>query len=105
MDQLEKGKDMSYVLQYDVPADEQFYRRVREELGDEQPKGLIVHMVLKREGGLRHLGVWESKEDWERFRDERAEPALARVFQASGFPRRPPRPEVLEMGLVDVWMG
>ena len=96
---------MSYVFQYDVPADEQFYRRVRSEIGEEQPKGLIVHMVVKGEGGLRHIGLWESKEDWERFREERAEPALMRAFRAVGVERRPPRPEEREMDLVDVWVG
>lgn len=96
---------MSYVFQYDVPADEQFYRHVRDEIGDEPAKGLIAHLVLKREGGLRHIGVWETKEDWERFRDERAEPALAKVFDAAGFARRPPRPEEKEMDLVDLWLG
>ena len=96
---------MSYVFQYDVPADEQFYRRVREEIGQEQPKGLVAHLVVRREGGLRHIGLWESKEDWERFREERAEPALDRVFAAAGFARRPPRPQEQEMELVDVWIG
>lgn len=96
---------MSYVLQYDVPADEQFYRRVREQIGEEQPKGLIVHMVLKREGGLRHVGLWESKEAWERFREERVQPALARVCEAAGFAQLPPRPEERQMDLVDLWLG
>ena len=96
---------MSYMLQYEVPANEQFYRRVRAQIGEEQPKGLIVHMVVKQEGGLRHIGLWESKEDWERFRQERVEPALGRVFEAAGVSPRPPRPDESEMDLVDVWMG
>ena len=31
---------MPYALQYNVPSDEQLYRRVAAEIGDEQPKGL-----------------------------------------------------------------
>lgn len=96
---------MAYAFQYDVPADEQFYARVKAEIGDEQPKALVVHLVLKRDGGLRHIGVWESKEDWERFREERVEPALDRVFAAAGFAQRPPQPDDQEMGLVDAWVG
>lgn len=94
---------MSYVLQYEVPADEQLYRRVRAEIGDEQPKGLVVHMVLKGERGLRHIGVWESREDWERFRDERVGPAVGRAFAAAGLQQQPPRPAEQELQLVDVW--
>ena len=50
---------MSYVFQYDVPADEQFYRRVREEIGQEQPKGLVAHLVVRCEVGLRDIGLCE----------------------------------------------
>ncbi len=96
---------MPYALQYDVPADEQFYRRVAAEIGDEQPKGLVAHLVVKRDGGLRHIEVWDSKEEWERFRTERIEPALDKVFAAAGFAHRPPRPPMQEMDLVDVRVG
>lgn len=96
---------MAYAFQYDVPADEQFYRRVRTEIGDETPKGLVTHLVVKGDGGLRHIGVWESQEDWDRFREERVEPALDKVFAAAGFERRPPRPAEERMELVDAWVG
>lgn len=94
---------MPYAFHYDVPADEKFYRQVKDEIGDERPKGLVAHVVVKQDGGLRHVQVWESKEDWERFREERVEPALGKVFAAAGFARRPPRPEEHEMDVVDVW--
>jgi hypothetical protein len=94
-----------YAFQYDVPADEQFYRRVMAEIGDETPTGLTAHVVVKRDGGLRHIEVWHSKEDWERFRAERAEPALAKVFAAAGFTERPPQPPLQEMDLVDARVG
>ena len=96
---------MPYALQFDVPADEQFYRRVKAEIGDEQPKGFVAHLVVKRDGGLRHIEVWDSKEDWERFREERADPALDKVFAAAGLANRPPRPPEQEMDLVDAWVG
>lgn len=96
---------MPYAFQYDVPADEQFYRRVCAEINDEQPKGLIAQVVVKRDGGLRHIAVWESKEDWERFRTERVDPALDKVFAAAGFAHRPPRPPEQELDLVDALVG
>lgn len=93
---------MSYAVQFDVPADEQFYRRVMEEIGDEHPKGLVVHLVVKHDGGLRHIEVWESKEDWGWFRRERVEPALDKVFAAAGVAERPPQPDAQELNVVDV---
>ncbi len=92
---------MAYAFQYDVPADEQFYRRVVAEIGDEQPEGLVALLVVKRERGLRHIQVWGSKGDWERFRDERLDPALDKVFAAAGVATRPPRPQEQEIELVD----
>ncbi len=96
---------MPYAIQYDVPADEEFYRRVAAEIGAEQPKGLVAHLVVKREGGLRHIGVWDSKEDWERFRSERVGPALEKVFAAVGVANVPPRPAEQELELVDALVG
>ncbi len=93
---------MSYACSYEVPSDEQLYRQVKAEVGDEQPKGLIVHLVVKSEGGLRHIGVWETQADWERFRDERVQPAVGKVLTAAGFTHLPPRPVEQEMDVVDV---
>jgi hypothetical protein len=91
-----------YAFSYDVPGDEGIYRRVQAGLGDEPPKGLIVMMVVKRDEGLRHLGVWESKELFDRFQQERVGPAVAGVLAAIGLTQPPPPPAVEEMALVDV---
>ena len=96
---------MPYAFHYDVPADEQFYRRVRAEIGDEKPKGLVAHLVVKRDRGLRHIEVWDSKDDWDRFRVERVDPALDKVFAAAGVAHRPPQPPAEELQLVDAWVG
>src|SRR5687767_12788789 len=93
-----------YAVLYDVPADEQMYRQVRAAIGDEQPKGLVVHLVVQAESGLRHIGVWDSEEDWQRFHDERVEPAVHEVLTAAGFTALPPDPPVQELELVDVWL-
>ncbi len=96
---------MPYAFQYDVPADEEFYRRVAAEIGDEEADGLVAHLVVKRDGGLRHIGVWESKEAWERFQSERVAPALEKVFAAVGVAEVPPRPAEQELELVDALLG
>ena len=58
---------MTYAFTQDVPIDAALYSRVLDGLGDEPPKGLIVHLAVERpEGGLRYFDVWESEADWER---------------------------------------
>ena len=94
-----------YAFTYDVPVDEHFYQRVKAEIGEEYPKGLVVHLVAKQPDGLRHFDVWESREDWERFRDERVDPAVDKLLAQAGFRERPPNPPPLELELVDVWLG
>jgi hypothetical protein len=91
-----------YAISYDVPADEGIYQRVKAAMGDEPAKGLIVQMVVKRDGGLRHFGVWESKELFDRFQQERVSPAVGRVLASIGVNEPPARPEIEELALVDV---
>jgi hypothetical protein len=96
---------MSYAMLYDVPADEEMYRRVNKAIGDEMPEGLVVHLVLGAESGLRHIEVWDSQQDWQRFHDERLEPAIHAVLTESGLTEMPSGPRVQEFKLVDVWIG
>jgi hypothetical protein len=95
---------MSYALLYDVPADEQMYQRVKAAIGDEQPTGLVVHLVVRTDNGLRHIGVWDSAADWQRFHDERVAPAVHAVLAEAGFTEMPPDPSVQELELVDTWI-
>ena len=96
---------MAYAVNYVVPGNEQIYAKVKAEIGDETPDGLVVHFVVKSEGGLRHFEIWDSKQDWERFRDDRVEPAVGKVLSAIGFegPREAPVEQVMDV--VDVWTG
>jgi hypothetical protein len=96
---------MSYAFFYDVPGTEELYRRIKAEIGDEPAKGLVVHLVVKRDGGLRHFNVWESTQDWERYRHERVEPAVGKVLAAAGVAQRPPEPVEQQLEVVDVWTG
>ncbi|MEX2552669.1 MAG: hypothetical protein WD627_06680 [Actinomycetota bacterium] len=56
---------MTYGFAYEVPGDEAMYRRVKSEIGGTPPAGLVVQLVVKNGRGLRHIQVWESKEQWE----------------------------------------
>ena len=96
---------MPYAYHYDVPADADMYRRVTAEMGDVSPSGLIAHLVVEHDGGLRHFGVWETKEQWEHFRDEHVQPAVGRVLAAVGFTQSPPAATEHEMTVVDVMTG
>ena len=96
---------MPYAFFYDVPANEGMYRQVKEAIGGGQPQGLVVHIVVQTESGLRHIDVWDTKQEWERYRDERVEPAVHKVLTAAGFTEMPPDPPVQEVRVVDVWTG
>ena len=95
---------MTYACSYEVPADEHVYQQVKAEIGSDRPAGLVVHLVVKSDRGLRHIGVWDSEADWDRFRNERVEPAVGKVLAAAGV-SQPPRPNVEVMDVVDVVTG
>ena len=96
---------MTYAFFYDVPGTEDLYRRIKAELGDEPPKGLVLHLVARHDGGLRHFNVWESEQDWERYRTEQVGPAVGKVLATAGITERPPAPAEHQLDLVDVWTG
>jgi hypothetical protein len=94
---------MPYACFYDVPGDEHIYEKVKAEIGEDQPDGLILQLVSKLDsGGLRHINVWESKQEWERFQRELVAPAVGRVLAGMGISDASARPTVTDMDLVDV---
>ena len=97
---------MPYAFIQDVPANEHVYAEVRARLGDSPPKGLISHVVVPAEGGgLRYIDLWDSAEDWERFREEQVEPVVGEVLAAHGLPLYPSLVRFEELRLVDAWVG
>jgi hypothetical protein len=94
---------MAYAWMQEVPISMEVYQQLKAELGPEIPGGLIVHVVSQTERGLRYLDVWESKEDWERFRDVRLHPALGRVFSKIGFQPPAGEPPMQELDVREVW--
>lgn len=94
-----------YGFVQDVPANEEMYRQIRARLGEQPPTGLVAHVVLSREGGLRYVDVWETQADWERFRDEEVEPAVDAVLGAIGLPHDHSLVHTEEVTIVDAWLG
>jgi hypothetical protein len=72
------------------------YEKVTAELGDiGLPDGLIVHVAGAVEEGFRVINVWESQEQYERFRDIQLLPAMERAFGHP--PDAPTRYEPMEV--------
>jgi hypothetical protein len=96
---------VSYAFYYDVPGDEALYQRVKDRIGQEAAAGQLLHLVTKIDGGLRHVNVWQTKDDWQRYQRERVGPAVGAVLAASGIPASGAPPLEQELHLVDLEVG
>ena len=94
---------MPYAFVHDVPANEQMYGEIRALLPDTTPAGLISHVAIVREGGLRYLDVWATESDWIRFRDQCVGPALDKVRAAHGLTNDEWLATHEEVEVIDVW--
>ncbi|HEX3393357.1 MAG TPA: hypothetical protein VHS52_02425 [Acidimicrobiales bacterium] len=95
---------MSYAFTQDVPIDAAVYQRILDGLGDEPPKGLIVHLVVERpEGGLRYFDVWESEGDWDRFAEERLHPVVHPILSSRFGDQTPPEPARTPLPVIHAW--
>ncbi|MFN2608440.1 MAG: hypothetical protein ABR511_11220 [Acidimicrobiales bacterium] len=95
---------MTYAFTQDVPIDSAAYGRIVDGLGDEPPKGLLVHVAVERpEGGLRYVDVWESEEDWDRFAEERLHPVVHPILQRRFGADLPPEPARNPISVIHVW--
>jgi len=96
---------VSHAFYYDVPGDEAMYRQVKDRIGDEVAHGLVVQVVTRIEGGLRHLDVWQSREHWQRYQRERVGPAVGAVLATAGIPPHGAPPVEHELDLVHLDVG
>lgn len=93
---------MTYAFTYDVPITTEIYARIKEGLGPERPPGLIAHLTLQIEDGLRYIDVWHSKDDFEVFAESRLHPVVHPILEGMlGFV--PPEPSHTMLDVVDVW--
>jgi hypothetical protein len=72
------------------------YERISKAVGDDPPEGLIVHAAGEEGGKWRSVGVWESEEDWNRFREGRLMPAVTKVLGEQAVAAGPPPQEAFE---------
>jgi hypothetical protein len=65
----------------------------------DRPSGMVIHTAIDLgDRGIRIVDVWESQEDFERFRDERLTPAVQAVLSERGIePAGPPTYEFSEI--------
>ena len=77
----------------DVPIGEALYAKIRANLGSDPLPGLLVHLVVRREGGhLRYIDVWESKEACDAAFAKYIHPAVSAAFREAQFrPEGEPR--------------
>ena len=90
---------MTYAFMYDVPITAEIYARIKEGLGPERPPGLIAHLALQVENGLRYIDVWESEEACTRAFDERIHAAVDAAF---GGHRPSTEPESHVLDVIDI---
>jgi len=68
------------VLADDAPVTAETFDAVTAKIGEDAQKGLLVRTAGAKEGGgFRVFTIWESKEDYERFREEHLLPAIREV--------------------------
>jgi hypothetical protein len=96
---------MTYAFTYDVPANPEMYAKIRALLPSQPPVGLISHVVIKHEAGLRYVDVWDSQSAWRTFMDEIGEPAVEKVLAGYGLPHDHSLVHLEEVEVIDVWQG
>ncbi len=95
---------MPYACVSDVPIGWEVYQQLMAEVGDAPAEGLVVHLVLRRPGGLRYVDVWESREARQRFVDQRIHPVLKRLLVRNGIQVQG-EPPTEEVEVLDVMWG
>lgn len=96
---------MPYGFIHDVPASPEIYGLIRAKLGDAPPPGLLAHIVMPRDGGLRYVDVWQTEAAWIDFRDTRVEPAVGEVLAGFGIPHDHSTVTTEEFEVVHAWIG
>jgi hypothetical protein len=87
---------MAYGIIATVPAPIDMYKavnaQVSEQMGEQAPSGLLVHVARKTSDGFQVVEVWESKQQADKFQDDVLAPIIDRVSGGQA----PPREDVTE---------
>lgn len=79
---------MTYATVSDVSASWEQYSHVGEAIADPGPPGLLLHVAGPTDDGFRIIEIWDSRDDFERFRAttgisvEALAPATTRELEA-----------------------
>jgi hypothetical protein len=90
---------MAIVMTMRVPDGFGMYDQLNQEMGVESdlPSGLIHHYAAKDGNDLLIWDIWESKEDFERFMNERLMPAFQKLSGGEAPPEGGPEPQFAEL--------
>ncbi|CAN5598991.1 hypothetical protein BH10ACT2_BH10ACT2_00780 [soil metagenome] len=95
---------MTYAFVQDVPIDAAFHQRIMDGVGNDPPKGLIMHLASDLpEGGLRYVDVWESEADCDQFVEDRLHPVIGALLVDVFGDDPPPEPERSVLSVVHLW--
>jgi heme-degrading monooxygenase HmoA len=84
-------------IQKSVQATWDDYERVQKAVGEDPPPGLIYHAAGEVDGGRwQSVSIWDSEDDFNRFRDERLLPAAREALPATLVEGGPPPSESFE---------
>jgi hypothetical protein len=92
-----------YAFEQDVPINAATHAKIIAGLGDDLPEGLLAHIAIEREDGhLHYLDLWQSKEECDRFTEQRLHPVVGAALHAAGvqIDGEPPRRQVT---VIDAW--
>ena len=90
-----------YAFTQDLPITTDIYERIMKGVGTAPADGCILHAVVRIDGGLRYIDIWESREACDRFLEERVHPVLQAAFKAAGA-ALPQEPDRIEVELIDL---
>lgn len=95
---------MVFAWTQDLPIDETDYAWILDRLSTRRMEGLILHLVVRTETGLRYTDVWESREACDKAFEEVVHPAVHAMLAESGRLQMP-EPVRTELDVVDVTTG
>ncbi|MGA8636128.1 MAG: hypothetical protein WB805_14950 [Candidatus Dormiibacterota bacterium] len=90
-----------YAFTQDLPITADVYARIMKGVGTAPPDGCVLHAVIRIDGGLRYIDIWDSQAACDRFLEERVHPILQAAFSAAGA-ALPQEPDRTEMELIDL---
>ena len=85
---------MAWGFIQELPISAEEYDRIDNAIeGD--PEGLIIHTASEKNGRIRVIDIWESKDAYQRFESEQLMPAVQRLGAEA--PSEPPRMDEFEV--------